>query len=205
MCAVFCTTPVEHVWALPLIGRLTSSTDNRMKNSSSFTHGRCSPSVCQEDGISSRYQVSEQEVRMASAWNIRFKPQRQCLVTWQPVFSLSVNTGVTVKLTLGDFVCLRVIVSESWCVPNFWPLDTFSFYILRWNIRIWLFSSWLFTCLHQRLHQRRVSMHLALIQNNFLWNDIIFVNSHLRESRMVDSVALYRYINMYIPYFKSGL
>lgn len=86
MRAVFCSAPVEHVWALPLIGRLTSSTDNRMKNSSTITHGRSSPSVCQEDGIGSRYQVSE--VRMASAWNIRFKPPRQGLVTLQP-FPLS--------------------------------------------------------------------------------------------------------------------
>lgn len=89
---------------------------------------------------------------------------------------LWVNTGMTVRLTLGDFVCLRVVVSESWCLPNVWPLDTFSFYILRLNIRIWLSPH---DCLHQRFHQRRVSMHAALIQKNFLWNDRISVNSHL--------------------------
>lgn len=164
MRAVFCTAPVEHVWALPLIGRPTSSTDNRMKNSSTITHGRSSPSVCQEDGIGSRYQVSEREVRMASAWNIRSKPPRQCLVTLQPVFFLWVNTGMTVQLTLGDFSAI--------------------FYN-------WIYE---FDCFLMTVYTRGASACMQLSsKNNFLWNDTIFVNSHLLWGQIVDFVAFYRY------------
>lgn len=66
MRVVFYTAAVEHVQALHHSGRPTSSTDNRLKHSSAITN---SPSVCQEDGIGSRYQVSERELRVASAWN----------------------------------------------------------------------------------------------------------------------------------------